>query len=208
MDATTNPRESIHWAQAVWGLRVMGPGLSVVLVGLATLLWSTSTGQAILAVGMVIYLVGVAITVTGIVLLYRELPPPRPNFINLRWFLLHDAVHARTARAEQLSEGRLGEPHAQSTDIGSLRHSVHWRPAVWGVRVMGLGVAVALAGLIALLLWSTAGKAILVVGLGIYVVGAALAFVEASRAYTEAQPPCDYARIQRILLHDALRARP
>jgi hypothetical protein len=39
---------------------------------------------AILAVGIGIYLVGVVITVVGIILVYREVQPPRPNFIQLR----------------------------------------------------------------------------------------------------------------------------
>lgn len=90
---------------AVWGLRVIGPGLAGVVAGLVALLWSTGTGQAILAVGIGIYLVGVVITVVGIVLVYREVPPPRPNFINLRWSLLDDAVHARPASAGQRAEG-------------------------------------------------------------------------------------------------------
>lgn len=59
----------------------MGPGLVVVVAGLITLLWSTGAGQAILAVGMGIYLVGVVITVAGIILVYREVPPPRPSIV-------------------------------------------------------------------------------------------------------------------------------
>ena len=62
----------------------MGPGLAVVLAGLVALVWLKSTGRVILAVGMVIHLAGVVNTVTRIVLLNRELPPPRPNFLNLR----------------------------------------------------------------------------------------------------------------------------
>ena len=83
----------------------MGLGLAVVITGLMTLLWSAAVGTAILAVGMGIYLVCVVITVVGIILVYREVPPPRPNFIRLRWSLLHDAVHARSASAEEVAEG-------------------------------------------------------------------------------------------------------
>ena len=188
----------------------MGPGLAVVVVGLVAILWSTGTGQAIVAAGMGIYLVGVVITVVGIILVYCEVPPPRPNFLNLRWSLLHDAVHARPASAEQRAEdpGPLGERHAQSPHMENLRHSTHWRPAVWGVRVMGPGLAVVIAGLVTLV-WSTAtGKAILAVGIGIYLVGLVLTLVEVRRVYGDVQPPRpDHARVQQTLLHDALHAR-
>ena len=115
---------------------MIGPGLAVVVAGLVALVWSRGTGQAILAVGMGIYLVGVVITVVGIILVYRDVPPPRPNFIQLRWSLLHDAVHARSAGAEQWAEGTgpFGDRHAQSSHMENLRHSAHWRLAVWGVR--------------------------------------------------------------------------
>lgn len=83
----------------------MGPGLAVVVAGLVALLWSTGTGQAMLAVGMGVYLVGVVITVVGIILVYRAVPSPRLNFIQLRWYLLHDAVQTRSASAEQWAEG-------------------------------------------------------------------------------------------------------
>ncbi len=210
MDEATNLRKSSHWRLAVWGLRVIGPGLVVVVAGVVALLWSKGTGQAILAVGMGIYLVGVMITVVGIILVYRDASPPRPNFIQLRWSLLHDAVHTRSASAEQPAEGTgpLGERHAQSPHMDNLRHSAHWRPAVWGVRVMGPGLAVVIAGLVTLL-WSTAtGKAILTVGIGIYLVGVVLTLVEVRWAYGEVQPPRpNYARVQQTLLHDALHAR-
>ena len=211
MDKATDPRDSSQWRLAVWGLRVIGPGLAVVVAGIVALPWSTGTGQAIVAVGIGIYLVGVVITVLGIILVYREVPPPRPNFIQLRWSLLHDAVHARSTSAEQRAEGTgpLDGRHAQSPHWEDLRHSAHWRPAVWGVRVMGTGLAVVIAGLVTLV-WSTGtGKAILAVAIGIYLVGLALAFVEVRRTYGEVQlPRPDYARVQRTLLHDALHARP
>ena len=210
MEDATNVRNSVHWRVAVWGLRVMGPGLAVVIVGLITLQWSTAAGQAILAVGMGIYLVGVVITVVGIILVYHEVPPPRPNFIWLRWSLLHDTVYARSASAEQVAEGTgpLAEHHAQSPHMENLRHSAHWKLAVWGVRVMGPGLAVVIAGLITLL-WSTAaGIAILAVGIGIYLFGLVFSFVEVHQVYGEVQPPRpNYARVRQTLLHDALHAR-
>jgi hypothetical protein len=148
--------------------------------------------------------------VVGIILVYCDAPPPRPNFIQLRWSLLYDAVHTRSASAEQPAEGTgpLGERHAQSPHMDNFRHSAHWRPAVWGVRVMCPGLAVVIAGLVTLL-WSTAtGQAILTVGIGIYLVGVALTLVEVRWAYGEVQPPRpNYARVQRTLLHDPLHAR-
>jgi len=210
MEDATNVRNSAHWRLAVWGLRVMGPGLAVVIAGLVALLWSKGTGQAILAVGMGIYLVGVVITVVGIILVYREVPPPRPNFIWLRWSLLHDAVHARSASAEQVPEGTgpLAERQAQSPHMENLRHNAHWRLAVWGLRVTGPGLAVVVPGLI-ILLWSTpAGIALLAVGIGIHLFGLVLSFVEVHRAYGEVQPPRpNYARVRQTLWHDALHAR-
>ena len=174
------------------------------------LLWWTAAGPAVLAVGMGIYLVGVVITVVGIILVYREVPPPRPNFIWLRWSLLHDAVHARSASVEQPAEGAgpLAERRARSLHMEDVRRSAHWRLAVWGLRVMGPGLAVVIAGLITLL-WSTvAGLAILAVGIGIYLFGLVLSFVELHRAYGEVQPPRpSYARVHQALLHDTLHAR-
>ncbi len=187
----------------------MGPGLAVVIAGLITLLWSTEVGQAILAVGMGIYLVGVMITVVGVILVYREVPPPRPNFIWLRWSLLQDAVHAQSASAEQVVEGTgpLAERYAQSPHMEKLRHSAHWRLAVWGVRVMGPGLVAVIAGLITLRSMA-AGTAILTVGIGIYLFGLVFSFVEVHRAYRDVQPPRpNYARVRQTLWHDALHAR-
>ena len=188
----------------------MGLGLAVVVAGLILLPWLTAAGQAILAVGMGIYLIGIAVTVVGITLVYREVPPPRPNFIWLRWSLLYDAVHARSANAEHVPEGTgsLDEPNAEPSHVERLRQSTHWRPAVWALRMMGPAVAVVLAGLI-LLPWSTAaGHTILAVGIGSYILGIVLSFVEVNRAYGEMQPPrSSYARAHQQLWHDALHAR-
>lgn len=205
-----NLRHSAPWRLGVWGLRVMGSGLAIVAIGLVALVWSRGTGQAMVAAGIGIYLVGVVITVAGIVLVYREVPPPRPNFLDLRWSLLNDAVHARSASAGQRAEdpGPLGERQARSPHIESLRRSAHWRLAVWGLRVIGSGLTVVIAGLVALL-WSTAtGKAILAVGIGIYLVGLVFSLVEVRRVYGDVPPPRpNHSRVQRALLHDALGAR-
>ena len=210
MEGATKIRHSAPWRLAVWGLRVMGPGLAFVAAGLASLPWSTVVGPAVLAAGMSIYLVGVVITVIGIILVYREVPPPRPNLIWLRWSLLHDAVHARPASIEQAAEGvgALAERRSRSLHLEDVRHSAHWRLAVWGVRVTGPALAVVVAGLITLL-WSTvAGQAILAAGIAIYVFGLALSFVEIHRAYDDVQSPRpSYARVHQALWHDTLHAR-
>jgi len=188
----------------------MGSGLAVVAIGVVGLVWSRGTGQAMVAAGIGIYLVGVVITVVGIVLVYRELPPPRPNFLDLRWSLLHDAVHTRSASAGQWAEGPgpLDERQARSPHIESLRRSTHWRLAVWGLRVIGSGLAVVITGLV-VLLWSTAtGKAILAAGIGIYLVGLVFTLVEVRRVYGDVPPPRpSHSRVQKALLHDALGAR-
>jgi hypothetical protein len=115
----TNLRNSAHWRLAVWGLRVMGPGLAVVVVGLISLVWWTSAGTAILAVGMGIYLVGgVPVCVVGILRVYREVPPPRPNFLDLRWTLIHDALHVKPTGGQEPVEGPAQAPE-------ELRRSTH-----------------------------------------------------------------------------------
>lgn len=204
MEEGTNLRSSGHWRLAVWGLRVIGAGLAVVAGGIVTLAsGSTDTAKAIVATGMGVYLVGVGITVAGIILVYRSIPSPRPNFFNLRWSLLRDAVHIRSANIGEPAEipGPLGE----RPSMADLRHSRHWRPAVWGVRIMGIGLAVVIAGMVTLP-WSTdTAKAILAVGGGIYLISLGLTFVEARWAYGEVRPPRpNHAWVQRALLHDAL----
>jgi hypothetical protein len=42
-------------------------------------------------------LVTVVITLLGIILVDREVPPPRLNFLPLRWTVIHDAVHWQLA---------------------------------------------------------------------------------------------------------------
>jgi hypothetical protein len=188
----------------VWGLRVIGTGLAVVAAGIVTLAFgSTATAKAVLAGGVGVYLVGVVVTVVGITLVYRDVPPPRPNFFNLRWFLLRDAVHARSATTGQWTE--VAGPLGERPRMEDLRRSGHWRPAVWGVRVMGTGLAVVIAGIVTLA-WSTAAtKAILAGGVGIYLSGLAFTLVEARCAYRDVQPPRpNHAWVQRTLLHDAL----
>ena len=96
MEDATNLRHSAHWRLAVWGLRVMGAGLAVVIPGLITLLWSTAAGPAILAVGMGIYLFDVVLSFVEVHRAYGEVQPPRPNYARVRQTLWHDALHARS----------------------------------------------------------------------------------------------------------------
>ena len=210
MRDVTDLRNSTGWNVAVWGLRVIGPGLGVVVAGLVALAWATTTGQALLAVGMAVYLVGVVVTIVGIAAVYRTASPVRPNFIQLRWALLSDAVHVRSASADDWIEG-LGHPDDRSgepTRMEGIRRSAHWRPAVWGVRMMVPALAVVVVSLVALVGSASTGTTILAVGVGIYIVAVVFTFVEVRRAYGDLQPPRPaYANVQRALVHDALRSR-
>src|SRR5450759_2758296 len=80
MDEATDPRDSSQWRLAVWGLRVIGPGLAVVVAGIVALPWSTGTGQAILAVAIGIYLVGLALAFVEVRRAYGEVQLPRPDY--------------------------------------------------------------------------------------------------------------------------------
>jgi hypothetical protein len=186
-------------------------GLCVVAAGIVTLVWSTGAGLAVLAVGMGVYLAGVVISVVGVILVYREARPARPHFIELRWSLLHDAAHARAATTRQLegAQGPTGRSEAsRAEDAETLRHSPHWRRAVWGFRALGPGLAVVVAGLLAFL-WSTpTATVILAVGLGLYLGTMVYSFLEVHWAYGDVQPlRPSYPRARRNLLHDALHAR-
>jgi hypothetical protein len=50
---------------AIWGVRLMGPGLVLLAGGLVSLLWSTATGKAVLAAGIGLYLIGMATMLVG-----------------------------------------------------------------------------------------------------------------------------------------------
>ena len=91
-----NLRHSAPWRLAVWGLRVMGSGLAVVIAGLAALLWSTATGKAILAAGIGIYLIGLVFTLVEVRRVYGDVPPPQPKHSRVQRALLHDALGARS----------------------------------------------------------------------------------------------------------------
>lgn len=210
MDEASRCRTCAHWPWAVWGIRVMFAGLTIVVIGLVALLLSADAAREILAVGVGIYLIGVVICVAGIALVYREVPRPRPNFLNLRWALLHDAAHGGTAEsvARADASGLRVDRRSKSPNDDDIRRSIHWRPAVWGVRVMGVGGVLVVVSFVMLALSTGAGKTILAVGVGIYVVGLAFTLIQLIRAHKDApESQRNHARVQRILLHDALHPR-
>lgn len=75
--------------------------------------------------------------------------------------------------------------------------------------MIGSGLTVVIAGLVALL-WSTAtGKAVLAFGVGIYLAGLVFTLVQVRRVYGDVPPPRpSHSRVQLALLHDALGAGP
>jgi hypothetical protein len=89
-----------------------------------------------------------------------------------------------------------------------LRGSAHWRLAVWGLRLAGCGLGVAVAGLVTRV-WSTGtGLSILAVGVVTYLIGAALVFtglIPAFRALPRPRP--SFWRLRWVLMRDALHAR-
>jgi hypothetical protein len=85
---------------AVWGVRVMAPGLVVMIVGLVTLPWSTTTGKMILAVGIGVSAVGLTLTFVEILGAYGEVRPPRPKYSGVPQTLLRDTWRGRIHGAE------------------------------------------------------------------------------------------------------------
>jgi hypothetical protein len=100
-----------------------------------------------------------------------------------------------------------GRGHAGEDDATGLRGSGHWRLAVRGLRLAGLGLFVAVGGLITRV-WSTGtGLTILAVGVGIYLIGVVLVytgFVPAIRALPKPRP--SFWRLRRLLIRDTLHA--
>ena len=96
---------------------------------------------------------------------------------------------------------------AREDDATGLRGSAHWRLAVRGLRLAGLGLFVAVGGLVTRV-WSTgAGLTILAVGVGIYLVGVVVVFtgfIPAIRALSKPRP--SFWRLRWLLLRDALHA--
>jgi hypothetical protein len=97
--------------------------------------------------------------------------------------------------------------HTGEDDATGRRGSAHWRLAVRGLRFAGLGLFVAVGGLVTRV-WSTgAGLTILAVGVGIYLVAVVVlfsGFIPAIRALPKPRP--SFFRLRRLLLRDALHA--
>ena len=97
--------------------------------------------------------------------------------------------------------------HAGEDDATGRRGSAHWRLAVRGLRFAGLGLFVAVGGLVTRV-WSTGtGLTILAVGVGIYLVGVVVVFtgfIPAIRALPKPRP--SFWRLRRLLMRDALHA--
>ena len=90
----TEVRRNAGWRLAVWGLRVAGLGLAVVVGGLIIQLSAAGVGLWMLAVGMGIYLPAVVTVFAGLIPAIRAMPRPRPSFWRVRRVLVQDAVHA------------------------------------------------------------------------------------------------------------------
>jgi hypothetical protein len=95
MDEPAELQHNGHWRMAVWALRVGYVGLAVAIAGLVVM-FSGSTAW-VLAAGVIIWLAAVAVTFTGFVWARHVLPEPRPRFWSMRFMLIHDTVHARSA---------------------------------------------------------------------------------------------------------------
>jgi dolichyl-phosphate-mannose--protein O-mannosyl transferase len=98
--------------------------------------------------------------------------------------------------------------HAGEDDVMDLRGNGHWRLAVRGLRFAGLGLFVAVAGLVTRV-WSTStGLTMLAIGVGIYLVAVVVlftGFVPAILALAKPRP--SFWRLRRLLMRDALHAR-
>ncbi|MGO9965143.1 MAG: hypothetical protein ACLPUG_17160 [Acidimicrobiales bacterium] len=98
-----------------------------------------------------------------------------------------------------------GSGHADEDDATSRRGSAHWRLAVRGLRFAGLGLFVAVGGLVTRV-WSTGiGLTMLAVGVIIYLVAVVVlftGFIPAIRALPKPRP--SFWRLRRLLMRDAL----
>ncbi|MGO9874324.1 MAG: hypothetical protein ACLPVY_11040 [Acidimicrobiia bacterium] len=87
-----------------------------------------------------------------------------------------------------------------------LQHIGHWRMAVWSLRVGGLGLAVALVGLIVVVSGSTPW--VLAVGVIIWLASAVVAVTGVFLARRElAEPRPGYWPMRFMIIHDAVHAR-
>jgi hypothetical protein len=84
-----------HWRTAVWALRVGYVGLAVAIAGLIVM--SLGSSPWVLATGVIIWLLAAAVTLAGFFSSRHELPEPRPGYWSMRFMLIHDTVHSRSA---------------------------------------------------------------------------------------------------------------
>jgi predicted membrane channel-forming protein YqfA (hemolysin III family) len=93
-------------------------------------------------------------------------------------------------------------------DSEQLRSSEHWRRAVWGLRLAGLGLLVAVGGLVTRVWSSGTGLTILTVGVVVYLVGVVVVYsglIPAIRALPKPRP--SFWKLRRLLMRDALHLR-
>lgn len=98
--------------------------------------------------------------------------------------------------AERASDG------AETTD---LRGSPAWRVAVRGLQIAGLGMFLAVVGLVTSVWVTGVGFTVVAVGVGIYLVGAVAIYfgiIPAIRALPKPRP--SFWRLRRLLMRDAL----
>ena len=87
-----------------------------------------------------------------------------------------------------------------------LRHSGHWRTAVWALRVGYGGLAVALVGL--LVMWSGSTLGVLAIGVIIWLAAVAVTLTGFLRARHELPVPRPGLWSMRLMLiHDSVHAR-
>lgn len=97
MDEPPELQDNPHWRTAVWALRVGYLALAVAIVGV--ILVVTGSTPWVLAAGVVLWLAMAAVTLTGAFRARSQLPEPRPGLWPIRFMLINDMVHARSAPA-------------------------------------------------------------------------------------------------------------
>lgn len=97
--------------------------------------------------------------------------------------------------------------HAGGNDAACRHGSAHWRLAVGGLRLSGLGLFAAVGGLVTRVWSAGIGLTILAVGVGVYLVGVVVVytgFIPAIRELPKPRP--SFWRLRRLLVRDALRS--
>ena len=95
MDEPPELQDNRHWRMAVWALRLGYVGLSVGIAGL--ILMSLGSTSWVLAGGVIMWLAAAAVTLTGFAWARHELPEPRPGYWSMRFMLIRDTLHGRSA---------------------------------------------------------------------------------------------------------------